>query len=309
MATTTPTAWGVGLTTLTDNDHTLDAWYPYLGLGPLPEQHQGPYGVPADLASLATSDTARMVYTEVVRLEIHLNQPPASVADAYLRLHLLSHRLVQPNEVNISTIPDSLPLNVWTSQGPCSPDGFEQVRLNLRIGAKGNPIPVQAASKIPPMVNYVLPPDVAIAEANRVRLGAYLAPGTRVTHEGFIDAGACTTGAAYIQGRLSRGVSVGEGTHIGGSASLLPAAPDQPMRIGQDCLIGANAGVGVSLGDRCIVEAGLFLTPGTKVTLRTGADPHPRVVPARDLAGVGNMLFRRNSTTGVVEAFDRGTAD
>ncbi|HLS01068.1 MAG TPA: DapH/DapD/GlmU-related protein, partial [Beutenbergiaceae bacterium] len=192
--------------------------------------------------------------------------------------------------------------------GPCSPSGFEQVRLHMRIAAKGAAASVHAVSKIPPMTDYVLPDDVAIADASRVRLGAYLAPGTRVTHEGFVDAGAATEGGAYIQGRLSRGVSVGEGSHVGGSASLLPASTDHPMRIGKNCLIGANSGVGVSLGDRCIVEAGLFLTPGTKITIRTGADPHARVVSARDLAGESNLLFRRNSTTGVVEAFDRGRA-
>lgn len=308
MTETSRSAWGVGLATLTGDNHVLDTWYTSLGIGPLPDNHRGPYGISADLASLAATDTARGVYQEIVRLEIDLDSTPATTADAYLRLHLLSHRTVSPFQVNLTGIMDALPLNVWTSVGPCSPDDFEDVRLRLRIAAKGTPVAVRAVAKIPPMVDYVLPDDVAIADAARVRLGAYLAPGTKVTHEGFVEAGAGTSGPAIIQGRVSRGVIVEEGAHIGGSASLLPSPDAEPLTVGRDSLVGANAGVGISLGQRCVVEAGLFLTPGTKVTVRTGERPHARVVSARDLAGMPGMLFRRNSTTGVVEAFDRGSA-
>ncbi len=308
MTETSRNAWGIGLATLTSAGRVLDTWYPHLGVGPLPSEHRGPYGIPADLASLAATDTARGVHQETVLTEIDLDATSASTADTYLRLHLLSHRLLAPGEINLTGVLDTLPMNVWTSVGPCAPEDFEDVRLRLRIAAKGTPVTVRSVAKIPPMVDYVLPPDVAIADAARVRLGAYLTPGTKVTHEGFVDAGAGTAGAAYIQGRLTQGVIVGEGTHIGGSASLLPSDGDRPISIGRDCLVGANAGVGISLGDRCVVEAGLFLTAGTKVTVRTGEHPHPRVVPARDLAEVSGMLFRRNSTTGVVEAFDRGRA-
>lgn len=299
-------AWGVGLATLTSDGRVLDTWFPRLGAGPVPTQLRGPYGIPADLAALAATDTARGVHQETVLVEIDLDAPPATTPDAYLRLHLLSHRVVTPGQVNLTGILESLPLNVWTSAGPCSPEDFEQVRLRLRIAAKGGAVHVRAVAKIPPMVDYVLPADVAIADAHRVRLGAYLSPGTKVTHEGFVDAGAGTSGAAHIQGRVTRGVLVAEGTHIGGGASILPADDGETITIGRDCLVGANAGVGISLGDRCVVEAGLFLTPGTKVTVRTADHPHPRVRTARELTGATALLFRRNSTTGVVEAFDRG---
>lgn len=307
MSDTSRRAWGVGLATITDDGRILDTWYSRLGLGPIPADHRGPYGVPADLSSLATTDTARGVHQEVVRIEIDVDSAPATTQDVYLRLHLLSHRLLTPFSANLTDVLDHLPLNVWTSVGPCAPESFDKVRLHLRIAAKGTPVTVRAVAKIPPMVDYVLPADVAIADAERVRLGAYLAPGTKVTHEGFIDAGAGTTGAALIQGRVSRGVIVGARTHIGGSASLLPPEGADPLTIGEDCLVGANAGVGISLGDHCVVEAGLFLTPGTKVTVRTGSHPHARVMPAHELSDVPSMLFRRNSTTGVVEAFDRGS--
>lgn len=300
-------AWGVGLATLAADGHVLETWYSHVGLGALPDEHRGPYGVPADLSALATADTARGVYQETVTTQIDLNEEPTSTADAYLRLQLLSHRLLTPAQVSLRGVLEALPLNVWTTAGPCPVEGFEQVRLRLRIAAKGAPVNVRAIAKIPPMLDYVVPEDIAIADGRRVRLGAYLAPGTKVTSEGFIDAGAGTSGAAIIQGRLNRGVFVDGGSDIGGSATIYTPEDGEIVTIGEDCLIGANAGVGISLGNRCIVEAGLFLTPGTKITVRTGARPHPRVLSARDLAGEDNLLLRRNSTTGVVEAFDRGS--
>lgn len=302
-------AWGIGLATISDDGTVLDVWYSHLGLGELPADRRGPYGVPADLASLTGTDTARGVHLEATVSEIDLTGPPIDAADAYLRLHLVSQRVLTPIHIDIAAILDHLPLNVWTSAGPTSPTNFEAVRLRLRIAGKGAPEQVSAIAKIPRMVDYVIPSGVAIADGARVRLGAYLAEGTKVTHEGFIDAGAGTLGPALIQGRISRGVLVGAGTHIGGSASILPPIDGEaPVRIGRDCLIGANAGVGISLGDNCVVEAGLFLTPGTKVSVRTGAHPHARVLPARELSEIAGMLFRRNSTTGVVEAFERGNS-
>ncbi len=298
-------AWGIGVATIS-RGRVLDVWYVYLGLGELPAERRGPYGVPAGVASLAGADPTRGVNLEAIVTEIDLAAPPASTADAYLRLHLISNRILTPTEVDIDAVMAHLPLNVWTTAGPCATTNFEEVRLRQRIDGKGTIEQVLAVARIPHMVDYIIPTGVAIADGSRVRLGAYLAKGTKVTSEGFIDAGGGTLGPAYVQGRISRGVLVCGGTHVGGSASLLPPEDGAaPLVIGADCLIGANAGVGIALGDRCVVEAGLFLTPGTKVSVRTGAHPHLRVVSARELAGLPGMLFRRNSTTGVVEAFEQ----
>lgn len=302
---TTSRAWGVGLSTIADDGRVLDTWFPHLGLGDLPDQRRGPYGVPADLASLEAADPARQIRQETAVVEVDLGSDPQGPVDAYLRLHLLSHRLITPAQVDLEAVVAALPLNVWTSAGPCQPHEFDHIRLQLRIAAKGAPVDVHAVSKIPNLIDYVLPPEVAIADGARVRLGAYLSPGTKVTQEGFVDAGAGTLGAAYIQGRVNRGVLIGHDTHVGGSAAIMPAEPGETVTIGAGCLIGANAGVGISLGDHCTVEAGLFVTAGTKVTIRTGAKPHARVLPARDLADIPGLLFRRNSTTGVVEAFEQ----
>ncbi|MFZ2503710.1 MAG: 2,3,4,5-tetrahydropyridine-2,6-dicarboxylate N-succinyltransferase [Nocardioides sp.] len=291
-------AWGFGLTTTVTegscSGSVLDCWFPAPSLGaPDPSAE-----APAELAALAATDAARGVRTDVVRVEIDLDAAPASVPDAYLRLHLLSHRLVAPHGLNLDGIFGVLTNVVWTSAGPCAVDGFEQTRLRLR--ARG-PVAVYGVDKFPRMTDYVLPSGVRIADADRVRLGAHLAAGTTVMHEGFVNFNAGTVGVSMVEGRISAGVVVGDGSDIGGGASImgtLSGGGKQVVSIGARCLLGANAGIGISLGDDCVVEAGCYVTAGTKVTLPAEG----RVVKAAELSGASNVLFRRNSVTGTVEA-------
>ncbi|MBZ2196517.1 2,3,4,5-tetrahydropyridine-2,6-dicarboxylate N-succinyltransferase [Occultella gossypii] len=311
----TRTAWGIGLATLTGSGQVLDVWYPAPGLGPTPAQSSGPYGVPANLAALAVIDPDRGTRQVIRHVTTDLDAPPSDTADAYLRLHLLSHRLVEPNTINLDGIFGVLPNVVWTSAGPCAVDDFEQTRLRLRAATKGAHIQVYGVDKFPRMTDYVLPAGVRIADADRVRLGAHLAEGTTVMHEGFVNFNAGTLGTSMVEGRISQGVVVGEGTDIGGGASImgtLSGGGSVRVSIGARCLLGANAGLGISLGDDCIIEAGLYVTAGTKVTLIDdtadadgSAGSAPRIVSARELSGTSNLLFRRNSTTGAVEAFER----
>lgn len=299
-------AWGIGLATVTEDDQTLDVWFPRPALGDAPSAAAGPYGVPADLASLAGTDRARRTRQVVRHVQIDLDAPPADTADAYLRLHLLSHRLVQPNTINLDGLFAVLPNVVWTSAGPCAAEDFEQTRLALRVAAKGAPVHVFGVDKFPRMTHYVLPTGVRIANADRVRLGAYLSAGTTVMHEGFVNYNAGTLGASMVEGRISQGVVVGDGSDIGGGASImgtLSGGGSHRVAIGRRCLLGANAGVGISLGDDCVVEAGLYVTAGTKVSVL--ADGEEQVVSARDLSGHSQLLFRRNSLSGAVEAIVR----
>ena len=220
--------------------------------------------------------------------------------DAYLRLHLLSHRLVAPHGLNAGGLFGVLTNVVWTNRGPCAIEGFETVRARLR---RNGPVTVYGVDKFPRMVDYVLPTGVRIADADRVRLGAHLAPGTTVMHEGFVNYNAGTLGASMVEGRISAGVVVGDGSDIGGGASImgtLSGGGTAVISIGKRCLLGANAGLGISLGDDCVVEAGLYVTAGTKVTM-----PDGKAVKARDLSGANNLLFRRNSVTGAVEVVAR----
>ncbi|SEE97568.1 2,3,4,5-tetrahydropyridine-2,6-dicarboxylate N-succinyltransferase [Ruania alba] len=302
----TRTAWGIGLATLTAEDQMLDIWYPSPALGDQPAQSTGPYGVPADLASLAVTDTARKTRQVVEHRTIDLDAAPTDTADAYLRLHLLSHRLVQPNSINLDGLFAVLPNVVWTSAGPCAVANFEKTRLSLRAAHKGATVTVYGVDKFPRMTDYVVPSGVRVADADRVRLGAHLAEGTTVMHEGFVNFNAGTLGASMVEGRISQGVVVADGSDIGGGASImgtLSGGGSHKISIGARCLLGANAGIGISLGDDCVVEAGLYVTAGTKITLGEG-----QVVSARDLSGTPNLLFRRNSTTGVVEAIERSGA-
>ena len=299
---TARTAWGFGLATVTDDGTTLDVWYPAPALGsPDPS-----VGAPASLTASARVDDARGVRVEVIRTEIDLDAPPAGTADAYLRLHLLSHRLVQPHGQNLEGLFGVLPNVVWTDRGPCAVDGFEETRGRLRA-ATGVPVTVFGVDKFPRMVDYVLPSGVRIADADRVRLGAHLAAGTTVMHEGFVNFNAGTLGTSMVEGRVSAGVVVGDGSDIGGGASImgtLSGGGREVVSIGRRTLLGANAGVGIPLGDDCVVEAGLYVTAGTKVAL-VGFEDSPRVVKARELAGRDGVLFRRNSLTGGVEAVAR----
>ena len=289
-------AWGHGLATLTDPGTVLDVWYPAPALG-----DEAP-GDPSAIRALEARDEARRVRTEVVTTRIDLDAPPLDTPDAYLRLHLLSHRLVRPNEANLDGVFGVLPNVVWTDRGPCDPDGFDDARLRMRV-ANGVPPTVLGVDKFPRMVDYVVPSGVRIADADRVRLGAYLAEGTTVMHEGFVNFNAGTLGVSMIEGRISQGVVVGDGSDVGGGASImgtLSGGGRVQITIGRRSLVGANAGLGISLGDDCVVEAGLYLTAGTKVTLQDS-----RVVAARELSGADGVLFRRNSVTGAVEALGR----
>ncbi|MGH9030023.1 MAG: DapH/DapD/GlmU-related protein, partial [Acidimicrobiales bacterium] len=230
-----------------------------------------------------------------------LENPPAGVTDAYLRLHLLSHRVVRPNEINLEGIFTVLPNVCWTSLGPVHPDDLPAVRL--RAEAAGLALEVRSVDKFPKMVDYVVPAGVRIADGSRVRLGAYLSEGTTVMHEGFVNFNAGTLGAAMVEGRVSQGVVVGEGSDIGGGASTqgtLSGGGTERISIGKRCLLGANAGLGIALGDDCVVEAGLYLTPGAVVSL-----PDGRTAKARELSGRSGLLFRRNSQTGAIEVLAR----
>jgi 2,3,4,5-tetrahydropyridine-2-carboxylate N-succinyltransferase len=301
-------AWAYGLATITDAGDVLDTWYPKPVLGVAPER-PGPYDVPADLASLEQTDPHRGVRQTVVRTVIDLDAEPADVPDAYLRLHLLSHRLVRPHGVNLAGLFAVLPNVVWTNHGPCAVDDFESTRLRLRAGGgPGTQVEVFGVDKFPRMTDYVLPAGVRIANADRVRLGAHLAPGTTVMHEGFVNFNAGTLGTSMVEGRISQGVVVGEGSDVGGGASImgtLSGGGKQTVSVGERCLIGANAGLGISLGNDCVIEAGLYLTAGTKLLLTVPDEQDPRLVKALELSGANGLLFRRNSTTGAVEAVPR----
>jgi 2,3,4,5-tetrahydropyridine-2-carboxylate N-succinyltransferase len=284
-------AWGVGLaTTIADGD-VLDVWYPSPALG-----SSGPDAAGEDLSRLEADDDDRGVRQRVIRTVIDLDAPPVNAADAYLRLHLLSHRLVRPHGLDLTGVFGVLATVVWTNRGPCPVDGFEQIRARLRRHGR---VEVFGVDKFPRMTDYVVPSGVRIADAARVRLGAHLAPGTVVMHEGFVNFNAGTLGASMVEGRISAGVVIGDGSDIGGGASImgtLSGGGTEVVSVGQKCLLGANAGIGISLGDGCVVEAGCYVTAGTKVIL-----PDGRIVKARELSGQNGLLFWRNSVTGAVE--------
>jgi 2,3,4,5-tetrahydropyridine-2,6-dicarboxylate N-succinyltransferase len=285
-------ACGWGLASIHSSGQVLDTYFPSPRLG-------GADGsaAPVTLISAAVDDEAREVRAEVVHTEIDLDAPPATTSDAYLRLHLLSHRLVRPRSMNLDGIFSSLPNVVWTSAGPCAIEGFERVRTRLR--ARGGHLTIFGVDKFPRMVDYVVPTGVRIGDADRVRLGAHLAEGTTVMHEGFVNFNAGTLGASMVEGRISAGVVVGRDSDVGGGASImgtLSGGGTEVISIGERCLLGANAGIGIALGDDCIVEAGLYVTAGTRVTL-----PGGEVVKARTLSGENGLLFIRNSVTGAVE--------
>ncbi|MFC0675768.1 2,3,4,5-tetrahydropyridine-2,6-dicarboxylate N-succinyltransferase [Brachybacterium hainanense] len=304
-ASTLRTAWGTGLATLAADGSVLDVRYPEPHLGPAPEDPAAEE-IHALLADAAAEDAARGTRQEVVVRVIDLDAAPADAADAYLRLHLLSHRLVPPNSQNLDGLFGALTNVVWTTEGPCAVDGFERTRL--RLLAAGRTPTVLSVDKFPRMVDYVLPTGVRIGDADRVRLGAHLAEGTTVMHEGFVNFNAGTLGTSMVEGRISQGVVVGDGSDVGGGASTmgtLSGGGTQRVSIGRRSLIGAEAGVGIAIGDDCVVEAGLYITAGTKVTVLGEPGVEPHVVKARELSGASNLLFRRNSLTGAVEVVAR----
>ena len=288
-------AWGYGLATVHESGAVLDTWYPDPRLGP--EDASPP---PDELVALAGKDDRRGVRLDVVRAQVDLDAAPLDVPDAYLRLHLLSHRLVRPHGLDVSGIFGVLTNVVWTNYGPCAVEEFEATRAKLRSSGH---VTVYGVDKFPRMVDYVLPSGVRIADADRVRLGAHLAYGTTVMHEGFVNFNAGTLGTSMVEGRISAGVVVGEGSDVGGGASImgtLSGGGTEIVSIGAGCLLGANAGIGISLGDRCVVEAGCYVTAGTKVTLQDGS-----VVKARELSGRDDLMFWRNSVSGAIEAVAR----
>lgn len=299
-------AVATGIATLTSDHTVLDVWYPTPEHGPVSGSgHRVLSGdeVPAELAPLLGADAERRVERIAVRVEIEdLTQAPTDAYDGYLRLHLISHRLIKPHFANMDGLFGKLTNVVWTNFGPCAVDGFELVRAKLR--ARGA-VTVYGIDKFPRMVDYVVPSGIRIADADRVRLGAHLAEGTTVMHEGFVNFNAGTLGASMVEGRISAGVVVGADSDIGGGASImgtLSGGGKETISIGERCLLGANSGVGISLGDDCVVEAGLYVTAGTKVNVRAGAWADQEPVKAGQLSGMDNLLFRRNSVTGAVEA-------
>jgi 2,3,4,5-tetrahydropyridine-2-carboxylate N-succinyltransferase len=273
----------------------LDVWYPEPALGPI-------VGEPdASLVAMALPDAERGITRKVVSVEIDLDSAPTDALDAYLRLHLLSHRLVKPHGQVLDGIFGLLTNVVWTSAGPCPVDGFELTRARLKL--KYGSVAVYGVDKFPRMVDYVIPSGVRIADADRVRLGAYLAHGTTVMHEGFVNFNAGTLGTSMVEGRISAGVVVGDGTDVGGGASImgtLSGGGKEVISIGEKCLLGANSGLGISLGNNCVIEAGTYITAAAKVTL-----PDGEVVKAGSLSGASDLLFRRNSLTGGLEAVMR----
>jgi 2,3,4,5-tetrahydropyridine-2-carboxylate N-succinyltransferase len=287
-------AYGYGISTIAKDGSTLDTYFHQLGLGAAEASRD-------DLASLEGADNEREITRKLVKTEIELDKAPASVADAYLRLHLLSHRLVKPHGLSLEGIFSILNNVIWTSHGPCAIAGFDQVRLKLR--AKYGYLAIYGVDKFPRMLDYVLPEGVRIADADRVRLGAYLSPGTTVMHEGFVNFNAGTLGTSMVEGRISAGVVVGDGSDIGGGASImgtLSGGGKEVISIGKRTLLGANSGLGISLGDDCVLEAGVYLTAGSKVLL-----PDGKIVKARELSGANSLLIRRNSQSGAIEALNK----
>lgn len=300
---TSRAAWGYGLATLAANGTVLDTWFPSPKLGALPAGTER-YIAPAEFEALIGADPRRNVTVEFMTVEIDLDTAPASTADAYLRLHLLSHLLAQPNTINLDGLFTQLPIVAWTNAGPVHPDDFTRLRRSLQ----GAGVAVHGIDKFPRLLDYVTPDRVRIADASRVRLGAHLAPGTVVMHEGFVNYNAGTLGTSMVEGRISQGVVIGDGSDIGGGASImgtLSGGGTERVAIGKRALLGANSGIGISIGDDSVVEAGLYVTAGTKVTVVGSEDAASRTVKAVELSGVPGLLFRRNSLTGAVEVLSR----
>jgi len=295
-------AWGYALVTTADDGSVLDAWFPEPRLGDIPAGVD-PLIAPAEFASQEGDDPRRGVTIAFQTVVIDdLDAPPASVEDVYLRLHLLSHLLVQPNALNLDGVFGLLPVVAWTNAGPVLPRVATARRAELQRAG----IAVHSLDKFPRLTDYVVPERVRIADTARIRLGAHLAPGTTVMHEGFVNWNAGTLGASMVEGRISQGVVVGDGSDIGGGASImgtLSGGGTHRISIGKRSLLGANSGIGISIGDDCVVEAGLYVTAGTKLVLIDGDDR--REIKAAELSGASGVLYRRNSLTGAVEALPR----
>lgn len=292
-------AWGRGLATVTSDGQVLDTWFREFGLG----EPTNP-GVVDEYRLAERHDAVRGVDVRAVAITIDTDDAPADASDAYLRLHLLSGRAMQPRTINLDGVFGKLANVAWTSLGPAPVDGIEELRWRVR--RDGGSLVVNGVDKFPRMTDYVIPSGVRIADATRVRLGAHLASGTTVMHEGFVNFNAGTLGTSMVEGRISQGVVVGDGSDIGGGASIigtLSGGGTHMVSIGERCLLGAEAGIGISLGDECVVEAGLYVTAGTLVAVH--GPEGVQVVKARQISGASGLLYRRNSQTGAVEALPR----
>lgn len=296
MSANQSTAYGFGIATQNLAGSILESSFYELGLGNAPANNMD-----SNFKSLIGEDPIRKVKKVAIEVIINLNDKPKDAADVYLRLHLLSHRLVKPHGVNLDGIFSLLANVVWTSAGACEVEGFEKVRPQLLN--KFQNLTIYGVDKFPRMVDYVIPAGVRIADGDRVRLGAYLSSGTTVMHEGFVNFNAGTLGKSMVEGRISAGVVVGDGSDIGGGASImgtLSGGGKEIISIGERTLLGANSGIGISLGNDCVVEAGIYVTAGSKITL-----PDGKIVKAKELSGANNLLFRRNSQTGSLEVLPK----
>lgn len=293
-----PDAWGHAFVTrvhdgTSEDGMVLDAWFHGLGWGSIPD--------PADSSTEVQHHALRGVRVEPTTIVVDTDRAPDDAVDVYLRLHLLSHRLARPRTIDLDGAFALLTNVAWTNLGPVLPDRIDRIRFEER--RSGRILTVHGVDKFPRMTDYVVPSGVRIADADRVRLGAHLSPGTTVMHEGFCNFNAGTLGASMVEGRISAGVVVGDGSDIGGGASImgtLSGGGKEVISIGERCLLGANSGIGISLGDECIVEAGLYVTAGTRISL-----PDGEIVKGATLSGANGLLFRRNSVTGAVEAVPR----
>ena len=296
MSANQSTAYGFGIATQNLAGSILESSFYELGLGNAPTNN-----VDSNFKSLIGEDPIRKVKKVAIEVIINLNDKPKDAADVYLRLHLLSHRLVKPHGLNLDGMFSLLANVVWTSAGACEVEGFEKVRPQLLN--KFQNLTIYGVDKFPRMVDYVIPAGVRIADGDRVRLGAYLSSGTTVMHEGFVNFNAGTLGKSMVEGRISAGVVVGDGSDIGGGASImgtLSGGGKEVISIGERTLLGANSGIGISLGNDCVVEAGIYVTAGSKITL-----PDGKIVKAKELSGANNLLFRRNSQTGSLEVLPK----
>ena len=292
MSSNQSKGYGFGIATQTRSGQILECSFHSLGLGVAPANKSD-----TNFDALLGEDSIRGVKKIAVEMVINLDEKPKDAVDVYLRLHLLSHRLVRPHAINLDGIFGLLTNVVWTSAGACEVEGFAKVRAQLQ--SKFGNLVVYGVDKFPRMIDYVIPEGVRIADGDRVRLGAYLSPGTTVMHEGFVNFNAGTLGKSMVEGRISAGVVVGDGSDIGGGASImgtLSGGGNHIISIGERTLLGANSGIGISLGDDCVVEAGVYITAGSKITLPDGS-----IVKAKELSGSNNLLFRRNSQTGALE--------
>ena len=292
MSSNQSKGYGFGIATQTRSGQILECSFHSLGLGVAPANKSD-----TNFDALLGEDSIRGVKKIAVEMVINLDEKPKDAVDVYLRLHLLSHRLVKPHAINLDGIFGLLTNVVWTSAGACEMEGFAKVRAQLQ--SKFGNLVVYGVDKFPRMIDYVIPEGVRIADGDRVRLGAYLSPGTTVMHEGFVNFNAGTLGKSMVEGRISAGVVVGDGSDIGGGASImgtLSGGGNEIISIGERTLLGANSGIGISLGDDCVVEAGVYVTAGSKITLPDGS-----IVKAKELSGSNNLLFRRNSQTGALE--------